>query len=88
MPFTLKDQELMIAVAQETADEAQALVEERNEGIQFQDDGADVSGKGAIGTVNFIGFNVSSPSAGVLNVEDTGGGGGASARQMKQRMWF
>jgi len=56
-------------------------IETKNDTIQYQDDGVNVSTKGAIEYINFTGTSVTvtSPSAGNLEVAVTGGGSDANA---------
>lgn len=61
----------------QVVEELEVEVAGRNATIQYQDEGVDVSTKGAIDYVDFTGagVTVSSPVAGVLQVTIPGGGG-------------
>lgn len=59
----------------------------RNYTIQYQDDGVDVSTKGGIQYINFTGsgVTVTNPSAGLLDVDVSGGGSGLTQPQVMAR---
>lgn len=72
-------------------EEVETQVANRNETIQYKDDGADVGTKGGIQYIDFTGpgVTVTNPSAGILQVDIPGGaGGGLTQPQVMARAFL